>query len=729
MDFAFLPKLPKSNLDDRTYQELVDECILRIPRYCPEWTNHNPSDPGITLIELFAWLTDQMLLRFNQVPRRNYVTFLEMLGLRLQPPVPARTQVTFYLTASLDTLYTIPGGTEVATERTEQDEAVIFSTDHPLTLGVPRIRHCLSVDVDYNNPETFQDRFANFWNQEADGRWVGREQPIFQLTPQIGNCFYLVFDADEPLDGNVIALNIEGEAAGSTGINPDHPPRRWEAWDGMVWRPILLRESDDGTRGFSFEDPNQTQEIAGVKSADVVLHLPLNWPATTFASYQGRWLRCRYLQPEDNQSGYSRSPQVVGLSARTLGGTTTGSQCTLIRDELLGESDGTPGQRFQLQSASILPRLEGEHLLVMPAVGLPQVWQEVNDFSESGPQDLHYTLDSVTGEIQFGPLIREPSQIQRQIQQRRQQQMDGQAPTPGEVEAAENLSSQHGKVPPRGAMLRMAAYRTGGGQRGNVQQGTLQILKSAVPYVARVINHQPAVDGADAETLEEAVIRVPRLLRTRDRAVTPEDFEALTLQSSPAVVRAFCPSNPLLQSEPGVVKILVVPEADTHQLGRDGLPPERLRLTDTLRREINNFLDDRRLLGIEVNLQEPAYMGVAVQAEVALEAQYSHPEAQQEIAQTLERKLYQFLNPLVGGFDGQGWPLGAPVYKSDIISLFQQTTGVRYLGAVLLFELRSQGTRWVRNLAPNETVDPGPLGMVCSWADRRLRSGHTISFI
>ena len=81
--------LPKENLDDRTFEDLVAECILRIPRYCPEWTDFNPSDPGITLIELFAWLTDQMLMRFNRVPRRNYVTFLELLGIKLQPPAPA----------------------------------------------------------------------------------------------------------------------------------------------------------------------------------------------------------------------------------------------------------------------------------------------------------------------------------------------------------------------------------------------------------------------------------------------------------------------------------------------------------------------------------------------------------------------------------------------------------------------------------------------------------------
>jgi uncharacterized phage protein gp47/JayE len=79
-------------------------------------------------------------------------------------------------------------------------------------------------------------------------------------------------------------------------------------------------------------------------------------------------------------------------------------------------------------------------------------------------------------------------------------------------------------VPPRGAIIRMAAYRTGGGSAGNVQRGTLRIVKSAVPYVAKIHNYRGAINGADAESLEEAVIRVPRFLRTRERAVTPRGF-------------------------------------------------------------------------------------------------------------------------------------------------------------------------------------------------------------
>jgi predicted phage baseplate assembly protein len=750
MDFDFLPRLPKSDLDDRTFQDLVEECILRIPRYCPEWTNYNPGDPGITLIELFAWLTDQMLLRFNQVPRRQYVAFLEMLGVRLLPPSPAQTDVTFYLTAALPHRYAIPTGTEVATIRTETEAAIVFSSDRPLSIGVPRIQHFLTADTAEPSPQILRDRLTNQWSQDASGEWQGREQFIFNERPIAGNCFYLVFSPDEPLDGNVIALTLQGEAATATGINPDQPPRYWEAWDGITWQPILLQEADDHTRGFSFSEgddaaPNQVQ------SADVVLHLPMNWTPTYFSTYHGRWLRC-VCRPQGGQSSYSRSPQLMGLSARSIGGTISTSQCLLIRDELLGESDGTPGQTIQLQSNSILPRQEGEYLTVTPPVGLPQVWQEVADFADSGPDDRHYTLDSLSGSIQFGPLVREPGQLRQQVATRSRSQSanaSSSASSNGSSNGSSNCSSiaiaspenpsliqdrdrlerQYGAVPPRGSTFRMAAYRTGGGQSGNVQRGSICVTKSAVPYVERVINHAPAYDGADAESLEEAVLRVPKLLRTRDRAVTPEDFETLSLQAGQgSIARAYCPIH--AQSNPGIVDVILVPQATRADLERgEGINPSQLSITPNLRSQVLQYLDERRLVGVQVRLQEPEYVGVAVQVEVGLYPEYNNPQAQQSILRQLKQSLYRFLNPLTGGADGTGWAMGTPVYRSDIVNLIQQTSGVRFLGEILLFEIRRSQSTWFRNLATGGAINPGEKGLICSWADDQLRTSHTISLI
>ena len=60
--------IPK--LDNRQYQDLVNEALARIPVYTPEWTNFNQSDPGVTLIELFAFLTENLLYRADRDRRR-----------------------------------------------------------------------------------------------------------------------------------------------------------------------------------------------------------------------------------------------------------------------------------------------------------------------------------------------------------------------------------------------------------------------------------------------------------------------------------------------------------------------------------------------------------------------------------------------------------------------------------------------------------------------------------
>ncbi|AGY58996.1 putative baseplate assembly protein [Gloeobacter kilaueensis] len=729
MEFDFLPKLPKSNLDDRTFEDLVSECLLRIPRYCPEWTDYNLSDPGITLIELFAWLTDQMLLRFNQVPRRNYVAFLELLGIRLQPPAPASTDITFYLSNSLPDVYRIPAGAEVATERTQTQEAIVFTTDRPLLIGRPYLTHFLTSQTTDETPQALRDRVTDLWTRQPNGHWGGSEQPIFDEQPQAGNCFYLVIDPEQPLDGNVLAVTFKGAAATPTGINPNLPPRRWEAWDGERWQPVLLREPDDATRGFSFSEMAQ-QGKNPLQGVDTILHLPQRWPPARFTSYQGRWLRCVCLPASPNQPAYNASPRIVGLAVRSIGGTVNASNSTTIREERLGTSDGIPGQKFQLQGSPVLARTPNEHILVTPPSGLPQIWKEVPDFADSGPDDLHYTIDSLTGTVQFGPLIREPGQIRMESAIRSRIQQQGITPQlVAYDEQNAQQERQYGAIPPRGALIRMVSYRVGGGRKGNVQVGALKVLKSAVPYIARVTNHQPARNGADAESLDQAVLRAPQMLRTRDRAVTPEDFEVLTERgASGAVARVRCLPTP--EGQAGTVRLLIVPQANTDSVGRgEGINPDLFSLRPQLQQQILAYLEERRLMGVQVQLQEPEYVGVAVQTEVGLEPEYNNPRAQQEILFNLRVALYRFLNPITGGPDGRGWPFGRPVYPSDVIALLQQTSGVRYLGQVLLFPLRKRGPNWTRKPAPDPVIDPGPFGLICSWADNRLRSSHVINLI
>ena len=126
--------LPVPNLDDRRFQDLVDDAKRLVQQKCPEWTDHNVSDPGVTLIETFAWMTDQVLYRLNRVPDRNYVKFLELIGVRLFPPTAARVAITFWLAGPQAAAIHIRPGTQVATLRTDSDEAILFTTVGDLPL-------------------------------------------------------------------------------------------------------------------------------------------------------------------------------------------------------------------------------------------------------------------------------------------------------------------------------------------------------------------------------------------------------------------------------------------------------------------------------------------------------------------------------------------------------------------------------------------------------------------
>ena len=72
-------------LDDLRFDRTVEELVRRIPVYAPEWTDHNASDPGISLIQLFAYLAEQVGYRLNRVPEKNHIELLKLLGVRLQP--------------------------------------------------------------------------------------------------------------------------------------------------------------------------------------------------------------------------------------------------------------------------------------------------------------------------------------------------------------------------------------------------------------------------------------------------------------------------------------------------------------------------------------------------------------------------------------------------------------------------------------------------------------------
>src|SRR5205085_11901844 len=124
-----------------------------------------------------------------------------------------------------------------------------------------------------------------------------------------------------------------------------------------------------------------------------IVHLPVAAGGTLVDGKRAFWVRCRVLQPRPGQAGYSASPRLTVVTVESLGGVIPASHAYAVIGEVLGESDGTPGQTFQLREQPVLTRRPGETLEVQNEDAEFEPWSEVRDFGSSGPDDRHFVID------------------------------------------------------------------------------------------------------------------------------------------------------------------------------------------------------------------------------------------------------------------------------------------------------------------------------------------------
>jgi predicted phage baseplate assembly protein len=611
--------LPVPNLDDRRFQELVDDAKRLVQQRCPEWTDHNVSDPGVTLIETFAWMTEQLIYRLNRVPDKNYVKFLELIGVRLFPPAAARVPVTFWLSAPQETVFPIPAGTEVSTLRTEVEDEVVFTTAEDLAIIPCSLEHAGS---------TVEEAEVR---DHTDAMLKGQGFYCFDQPPKAGDT--LLIGLSDAVPRCAVSLTLDCEIEG-VGVDPLNPPLVWEAWDGEQW--VACDLDRDETGGLN-------------RAGEVVLHVPKTHAASVIARKRAGWLRARVIEPEEEQPFYSNSPKINSISAATVGGTIEALNAENVENEVIGLSEGVPGQRFQLRNRPVVRGDSTDSLESASGEGWRE-WTRVENFAHSGPEDMHYTLDEVNGEVVLGPAAREP---------------DG-------------TLKQYGTVPPKGTPLRIRSYWTGGGQRGNVTRGAVNLLSTTIPFVSRVENRYPAAGGVDGEEIDNAKTRGPILFRTRNRAVTAEDYEELAREAAPEVARVRCVAAGD-GAEAGGVRILVVPAAADDEQGR--LRFEQLVPSDETLQRIAEYLGERRIIGARVVVEPPVYQGITVVARLKARSR-TNPRRLQEAA--LEA-LYRYFHPIKGGSEGKGWPFGRPVQAGEVYSVLQRLKGVELVEDARLF--------------------------------------------
>ncbi|HUA07348.1 MAG TPA: putative baseplate assembly protein [Solirubrobacteraceae bacterium] len=641
---------PSVRLDPRTHADLTTEARARIADTCAELRAQD--DPGETLIELFAWMTGLAIERLARVPDKLHIALLDMLGIELRPPAPARADLRVRLSAAAQRPINIRDGTEVGTTRTASEDSIVFHVAEPFTIAPLRPASYVIERVGAAREIGVMDGVAHPH---------GPDRIPFAQPPEVGDAFYLGFE--QSIARLLVQVSLEASMARGAGVRPEDPPLRWEASQGDgVWSDVEVLA--DLTGGFNYG------------SGTVELQLPSSSGIEPIAGRRLHWLRCRIAETTrvaDQRAAYQHAPEIYRITAAPVGALLPAEHSTPEFAEPLGTSAGDPGETFTTRFAPVLNLAPGESLEVQTPAGEWEAWEEVDSFADSGPEDRHFTIDLVHGLIRLGPEVHDPRAG----------------------------ITRHGSTAPKGAALRMSRYRHGGGRIGNVSPGALSTLRSAIPGVASVTNPGPAHGGVDPQSVRSARAQAALEIRTRHRAVTAQDYEFLATAASPRVARAVS----IKDAEHGVT-LAILPRIDpaNRRLTIDELTPDR-----ELLEVVAQHLDARKVVGCPVRLVPVRFRGVSVV--VNLEAS---PRADAEqIEDRVRDALHIYLNPLTGG-DGLGWPFGRPLHQGELYAVVQAVAGVDEVKILRLYEVDLQtGERASKSagrqimLAPDELIASG----------------------
>ncbi|MGW7530841.1 hypothetical protein [Amycolatopsis sp. NPDC054798] len=690
-------------IDGRSYEDLLNEAIARIPVHNPEWTNFNRSDPGITLVELFAFMTDSLLYRVNQIPERNRRKFLSLLGVSLQPGTPASGIVTFANERGPLKTVTLNADLEVHAGQ------VPFRTD----LGLDVLP--LESRVYYKQPVPLTDEMSELYRQLyasflVDGRTGA---PPADLSPYQS----VLLDGSRPEGVDLVSGTADGslwmallarpgeqgdlekirtELAGRTlnvGVVPvvtevsrTLPPAGTGGDEGQAHLEFLLPATD----GLLPEDPRLRTAGYAVCDARATGNVLLR-PGVAQVSLPGADGLRLWTNLEPTEEGVDEFPPAVedprlaerivtwlrirarsANQARVLQVVLNASPVTQrahVANEVLPNGTGLPDQSVRLAHAPVVP---GSVLVTAtvtatpPAEAAVSTWTQIDDLLAAGPEVRVPDLRLPPGAPQPKPA---PTDVF---------ELDAEA---GTLRFGDGL---HGRRPQPDAVLR-ADYSYSAGGAGNVGAGSIT-GGPALPAGFSATNPIRTWGGADAESVAEGEKQIGRYLAHRDRLVTAEDFDTLA-RRTPGVdlgrVEVLPAYDPQLTPDlpggaPGAVTLLLVPRFDQAQ-------PEAPRPDRFFLDSVCAYLDPRRLVTTELFLRGPDYVPIWVSAGIDVVPGASVAEVRERV----RAELVRVLSPLPsepGDFPhaATGWPLRTAVSKVELAAFATRVDGVRVVGSILL---------------------------------------------
>ncbi|MEO8153903.1 MAG: putative baseplate assembly protein [Rhizobacter sp.] len=638
--------LPIPTLDTLRYDALLREATDLLPYRAPNWTDHNAHDPGITLLELFAWAAEANSYRLDRIPTRSERAFLRLLGYPMRPAQVARTVLAFEAQGAA---VQMPAAVQVS----NANAGTRFQTGTPFDVVTARIVALLTSSASGWAAHDTASGFLPLGAKPAvdDALYIGFDRA---LAPVGGRVRLFMLSDDPARDENTWAeLHAEHRRVrrcGSGHAGERRFPLRssasrsmwthhgalvaWEYFNGTSWQ--TLPGLCDATRALSLSGPLRFRVPADMQ--------PGNVPGQASPWF----IRCRLRCGE-----YDCAPRLSALLLNAVLARHAADEPVLA----LGISNGQAQQRFDLSRDPIVPG-STQLTLTLPD-GTPSAWEERPDFDRSGSLARHHVIDPAWGQIVFG---------------------DGRA----------------GRVPEASATV-SARWKTGGGPSGNVSAKAITVPPATLPITVQ----QPvaAWGGAEAETLGAAKARAVRAIAQARCAVTLQDFEhaAMRVPGAPVArahaVPEFDPKLGCL-AVAGCVTLVVVSPCVRSQ-------PDP---TPALCRAVRCYLDSRRPVATEVQVSGPEWKEIAVKAVLRARRGIAVASLRAEAA----RRIDAFFDPLEGGPDGTGWPFGRAVFRTEVMALLDTLPGVLAIeGLALIADDRPEDLCNNIALCPHGLVRPG----------------------
>ena len=630
--------LPDIHLDRMSFDETVDRAKNRIVSFYPKWTDFNYHDPGITLMELFAWRKEIQQYELDHIGERHRRKYLQLLGTDIRHRTPAQC----FVTADVSSPCMISEWCRL------EAAGVIFEAMETQMLPGVSVICCLG----------WLEDMVSF----LDGDRLTLGQP-FQFYPfgskaQKGTCLYIGLSGPLPV-GEKVALTVHMDKQTDYPRNPAQvdtlPLARllFSYWDGKQYQPVeLLREETfgllfDGQIVFRVNSRMQEHKIgeikgyflrvllkeSGYEAAPVISFLDMNtlrvqqketvakWLAASetgqgdslwgdhdlcatgevrvFAECQGLYKELPVWEKEwDTAAGRTRirlrQCEEALTGADGLWILAHSSEDWYMHHSVLGTGHGFPNESFELDEDRVC--YEDLEILVEEAEqpGVYRKWEKREDFAGSGPSDRHFCVDGMAGRILFGDSI-------------------------------------YGMAPEGQVIL--VSYSRVLGSGGNVKATRIQNFQDQRLDNIKVTNRWDARGGQDEETAEEAFARVRKELIQPRNLVTAQDYEQM-VRATPGLRVESCKALFSVDKEGSgtdrTVWIVVKPYS----------PESRPGLTSAFTQNILRHLEKKRLLGVRLKLLPPIYISLWISVETKVHPQYQNAESMVE--QAVEKYLAAF---------------------------------------------------------------------------------------